>query len=525
MVIYTRIAFWCIVIIVKDRGEKKGIPLYILSIPSNVTFGFNEKRKKRNEREFHSMVAITLRPGGAPSTPREHHDEALKSQDRGAPRLVCDGGGGGDSPSAAARWDGGTDGVGSYILEKRRRSFWDNTISICWWLCPGDFSALCERHKIFEKEFQLVSSFIWGFKFDLLLECFWDPTFAFDEFFLKVYNLSREISVWNLIVFPTFSTLQRRTTLLLCYVYIYYIFIWNLVWDRDIANQTFEIVSQRDVSKFQYFWGGERITNEGEMILIFVLFSPTVVELSVNSASVAYLSYTRKTKTKTKNKTWRRISHFFSFLFCFLDRSHRSRGKWVVVVVAVYNPPFASHTNTQNVIWHHCLAGFFRSSSDSCSDRPTLSHTHIRGSYWLGKDCKVTFIIIEREGWNGLPLSNGIGNELKLENNNQKRVYRKEGMKESYCYHYVYILYIYIYSWLGSGKWKQNKKGRNIKQLLPWLNFSRFYFVSPWLAAAAVVLGFFSVVVNCVVPMIYSFHDGAERSGRERVRFIVHSFT
>ena len=50
------------------------------------------------------MVAITLRPGGAPSTPREHHDEALKSQDRRAPRLVCDGGGGGgDSPSAAAR--------------------------------------------------------------------------------------------------------------------------------------------------------------------------------------------------------------------------------------------------------------------------------------------------------------------------------------------------------------------------------------------------------------------------------------
>ena len=68
------------------------------------------------------MVAITLRPGGAPSTPREHHDEALKSQDRGAPRLVCDGGGGGgDSPSAAARWDGGTDGVGSYILEEKKK--------------------------------------------------------------------------------------------------------------------------------------------------------------------------------------------------------------------------------------------------------------------------------------------------------------------------------------------------------------------------------------------------------------------
>jgi hypothetical protein len=83
--------------------RKKGIPLYILLIPSIVSFGFNEKRKKTNEREFHSMVAITLRPGGAPSTPREHHDEALKSQDRGAPRLVCDGGGGGDSPSAAAR--------------------------------------------------------------------------------------------------------------------------------------------------------------------------------------------------------------------------------------------------------------------------------------------------------------------------------------------------------------------------------------------------------------------------------------
>jgi hypothetical protein len=31
------------------------------------------------------MVAITLRPGGAPSTPREHHDEALKSEARGAP--------------------------------------------------------------------------------------------------------------------------------------------------------------------------------------------------------------------------------------------------------------------------------------------------------------------------------------------------------------------------------------------------------------------------------------------------------
>lgn len=31
------------------------------------------------------MVAITLRPGGAPSTPREHHDEALKSEAAWAP--------------------------------------------------------------------------------------------------------------------------------------------------------------------------------------------------------------------------------------------------------------------------------------------------------------------------------------------------------------------------------------------------------------------------------------------------------
>jgi hypothetical protein len=89
------------------------------------------------------------------------------------------------------------------------------------------------------------------------------------------------------------------------------------VWDRDIANQTFEIVSQRDVSKFQYFWGGERITNEGEMILIFVLFSPTVVELSVNSASVAYLSYTVYLKNKNKNKK-QNMKKDFTFLFFFV---------------------------------------------------------------------------------------------------------------------------------------------------------------------------------------------------------------
>ena len=216
---------------------------------------------------------------------------------------------------------------------------------------------------------------------------------------------------------------------------------------------------------------------------------------------------------------------FLFFLFCFLDRSHRSRGKWLVVVVVVYNPPFASHTNTQNVIWHHCLAGFFRSSSDSCSDRPTLSHTHIRGSYWLGKDCKVTFIIIEREGWNGLPLSNGIGNELKLENNNQKRVYRKEGMKESYCYHYVYILYIYIYSWLGSGKWKQNKKGRNIKQLPPgWISLVFILFPLDWLLLQLFWF-FFGGGELCGADDLFVPRWGGALRERERVRFIVHSFT
>ena len=91
------------------------------------------------------------------------------------------------------------------------------------------------------------------------------------------------------------------------------------MWDRDIANQTFEILSQRDVSKFQYFWGGERITNEGEMILIFVLFSPTVVELSVNSASVACLSYTVYLKNKNK-KTKHEEGFHISFLFVLFSR-------------------------------------------------------------------------------------------------------------------------------------------------------------------------------------------------------------
>ena len=35
------------------------------------------------------------------------------------------------------------------------------------------------------------------------------------------------------------------------------------------------------------------------------------------------------------------------------------------------------------------------------------------------------------------------------------------------------------------------QKGEKYKTTPPWLNFSRFYFVSPWLAAAAVVLVFF----------------------------------
>lgn len=69
-------------------------------------FFFVEAERER-EREFHSMVAITLRPGGAPSTPREHHDEALKSEAR-AP--FGDGGGSG----GGGHGGGGSGGVGSY---------------------------------------------------------------------------------------------------------------------------------------------------------------------------------------------------------------------------------------------------------------------------------------------------------------------------------------------------------------------------------------------------------------------------
>lgn len=50
------------------------------------------------------MVAITLRPGGAPSTPREHHDEALKFEAR---RVRVDGGG----LRLRQPRDGGADGV------------------------------------------------------------------------------------------------------------------------------------------------------------------------------------------------------------------------------------------------------------------------------------------------------------------------------------------------------------------------------------------------------------------------------
>jgi hypothetical protein len=58
------------------------------------------------------------------------------------------------------------------------------------------------------------------------------------------------------------------------------------------------------------FRGGERITNEGKMILIFS-FSPTAlyVELSVNSASVApLLLYLKKKKEMD-----------FTFFFCFFS--------------------------------------------------------------------------------------------------------------------------------------------------------------------------------------------------------------
>ena len=77
----------------------------------------------------HSMVAITLRPGGAPSTPREHHDEALKSKAR-APF-----GGGGGGCSSSSRW------VELWCRFLLSRSFLD-AISKCWWFL---FQVLCAR--------------------------------------------------------------------------------------------------------------------------------------------------------------------------------------------------------------------------------------------------------------------------------------------------------------------------------------------------------------------------------------------
>ena len=76
----------------------------------------------------HSMVAITLRPGGAPSTPREHHDEALKSEAR-APF------GGGGGCSSSSRW------VELWCRFLLSRSFLD-AISKCWWFL---FQVLCAR--------------------------------------------------------------------------------------------------------------------------------------------------------------------------------------------------------------------------------------------------------------------------------------------------------------------------------------------------------------------------------------------
>ncbi len=148
----TRIAFWCIVIIVKDR---RGEEIYnILSIPCNASFfpslsccvfGSNEKKREREGRKEWEGVS---QYGGHHAATWWRAVHTAGTPWRGVEIRSARGpvwcGGGGDSGSRGGEM---VMLMVSVPIYKTRRRFSIIPFRYARWLCPGDFSALCQRHQ------------------------------------------------------------------------------------------------------------------------------------------------------------------------------------------------------------------------------------------------------------------------------------------------------------------------------------------------------------------------------------------